>query len=293
MISSENSSGLRHRRRSTWTIVSHLLGRRRRAPRSASSAVQFSTMTIVASAISPMAIARPASENRLIVWPKPTSGSAVNSVPSSRMADRRRPRCGRSSETTAITSDQHDQLDSRASRRTSSSVVPDPGRAIVGGDDLDALPAATAVSCSSFCSERARDRQDVLVLLHDHDAADDFAGAVEVDGAAPLVVADLEVADVLQVDRRARRASRPTTRNSSLSRSSLSIDAAQLVVAVGDLDHASAGFLKHALDRGDHLPERDAAPWPAAAETSSPDTASPARRPTRLRRRRAPSAAPA
>ena len=31
------------------------------------SAVQFSTITIVASAISPMAIARPASENRLIV----------------------------------------------------------------------------------------------------------------------------------------------------------------------------------------------------------------------------------
>ena len=43
-------------------------------------------MTIVASAISPMAIARPASENRLIVWLKPTSGIAVKSVLSSRMA---------------------------------------------------------------------------------------------------------------------------------------------------------------------------------------------------------------
>ena len=43
-------------------------------------------MTIVASAISPIAIARPASENRLIVCLKPTSGSAVNSVLSSRMA---------------------------------------------------------------------------------------------------------------------------------------------------------------------------------------------------------------
>ena len=43
-------------------------------------------MTIVASAISPIAIARPASENRLIVWPKPTSGSAVNSMLKSRMA---------------------------------------------------------------------------------------------------------------------------------------------------------------------------------------------------------------
>ena len=40
-------------------------------------------MTIVASAISPMAIASPASENRLIVWPNAESGSAVKSVPSS------------------------------------------------------------------------------------------------------------------------------------------------------------------------------------------------------------------
>ena len=43
-------------------------------------------MTMVASAISPMAIARPASENRLIVCLKPTSGNAVNSVLNSRMA---------------------------------------------------------------------------------------------------------------------------------------------------------------------------------------------------------------
>ena len=41
---------------------------------------------MVASAISPIAIARPASENRLIVWLKPTSGSAVNNTPKSRMA---------------------------------------------------------------------------------------------------------------------------------------------------------------------------------------------------------------
>ena len=44
------------------------------------------------------------------------------------------------------------------------------------------------------------------------DAADDFAGAVEVDGAAPLVVADLEVADVLQMRSACRPAARPTTR---------------------------------------------------------------------------------
>ena len=54
-------------------------------PRRASSAVQFSTITIVASAISPMAIDRPASANRLMVWSKRRGGRAVNSVPSSRM----------------------------------------------------------------------------------------------------------------------------------------------------------------------------------------------------------------
>ena len=47
------------------------------SPRIDNSAVQFSTITIVASAISPMAIARPASENKLIVCLNPTSGNAV------------------------------------------------------------------------------------------------------------------------------------------------------------------------------------------------------------------------
>ena len=52
---------------------------------------------------------------------------------------------------------------------------------------------------------RTRDRQHVLRLLHDDDAADDLSGAVEVGGAAPQVVAHLQVADVLQLHRRARR----------------------------------------------------------------------------------------
>jgi hypothetical protein len=84
MISSENSSGLVtdtiDRIRISWRS-DRLTG-----PRIDSSAVQFSTITIVASAISPIAIARPASENRLIVWPSTASGSAVNSTLSSRIA---------------------------------------------------------------------------------------------------------------------------------------------------------------------------------------------------------------
>ena len=62
--------------------------------------------------------------------------------------------------------------------------------------------------------ERAGNRQDVPVLLHDHDPADDFSGAVEVDGAPALVVADLDVADVLEPDR-FPVGRRPMTRNSS------------------------------------------------------------------------------
>ena len=51
-------------------------------PRFASSVVQFSTITIVASAISPTAIASPARDSKLIVWPNAASGSTVNKHPS-------------------------------------------------------------------------------------------------------------------------------------------------------------------------------------------------------------------
>ena len=83
MISIENSSG-----RVILAVARMIVSLRSAAvtsPRRASSAVQFSTITIVASAISPMAIERPASANRLIVWSNADSGSAVNSVPSRRM----------------------------------------------------------------------------------------------------------------------------------------------------------------------------------------------------------------
>ena len=253
MISSENSSGL----------VTDAIDRTRiscrssrlTAPRIDSSAVQFSTITIVASAISPIAIARPASENRLIVWLKPTSGSAVNSVLSSRIAIG--PIGGPDvAQKQQRHDDQHDQLDAQRLEELPQR-RPDPGRAIVGGDDLDALPAATRRSCCELLLERARDRQDVLVLLHDRDAADDFAGAVEIDGAAALVVADLQVADVLQRDRRAVAAAADDERLELVE--VVAVDhAAQLVVAVGDLDHPAAGFLEDALHGGDHLLQRDA-----------------------------------
>ncbi len=83
MISSENSRG-----RATPEIELRMI-RRRCSPVAsgceASSAVQFSTITMVASTISPIAMKRPASENKLIVWLNPDIGIAVNNTPSSRM----------------------------------------------------------------------------------------------------------------------------------------------------------------------------------------------------------------
>ena len=83
MISNEKSNG-----RATLAIDPSTIFRRSASVAfgcDASSAVQFSTITIVASTISPIAMNRPASENRLIVWWSADIGSAVNSTPSSRI----------------------------------------------------------------------------------------------------------------------------------------------------------------------------------------------------------------
>ena len=105
--------------------------------------------------------------------------------------------------------------------------------------------------------ERSRDREDVLVLLHDGDAPDDFPDSVKVDGTAPLVVPHLEVADILQRDRRSI-CTAADDQEIQLVDGLRADDTAQLIVAVGDFNHASAGFLKNALDRRDHLLERNA-----------------------------------
>ena len=84
MINNENSSGLVTDAIERMRIS--CFSARLTAPRIDNSAVQFSTITIVASAISPMAMARPANENKLIVCRIATRGIAVNSVLSRRMA---------------------------------------------------------------------------------------------------------------------------------------------------------------------------------------------------------------
>ena len=136
MISIEKSSGL--------VIVggrlndrAHLLRAASGAALRASCAVQFSTITMVASAISPMAIASPASENRLIVWPNAASGRAVNSVPSSSTqtgadggADVSQRHGNDEDDDEQLVDDGLEEVRQR---------VPDQRRAVVGRDDLDAL----------------------------------------------------------------------------------------------------------------------------------------------------------
>ena len=105
--------------------------------------------------------------------------------------------------------------------------------------------------------ERSRHRQDVPALLHDGDAADDLAGAVEVGDAAPQVVSDLEVPDVLQLD----GLSVPVAAEDEeleLVEVRCVDTAAQLILAVRDLDRASASLLKRTLDGCEHLPQGDA-----------------------------------
>ena len=83
-----------------------------------------------------MAIASPASENRLIVWPNSVSGSAVNSVPS------RSTQIGATDARTFLERDADDENDDEQlvddGLKEVRERVPDEGCAIVGRDELDA-----------------------------------------------------------------------------------------------------------------------------------------------------------
>ncbi len=106
--------------------------------------------------------------------------------------------------------------------------------------------------------ERTRHRQDVATLLHDRDAADDFAVAVEVSDAAPKVVSDLDVADIFEVYRLAGHVA-PDHEELELVHALGANAAAQLVLAVCHLDRASSGFLERASHGGQHAVQRHAA----------------------------------
>ena len=194
MISIENSSGLVIVA-VAWMMVA-IFSAAVRPGRRASSVVQFSTMTMVASAISPMAIASPASENRLIVWPNSVSGSAVNSVPS-RSANRRDRRAD-VPERDADDENDDEQLVDNGLKEVRER-VPDEGCAIVGRDELDAR-GKRRLQLLEPSPQRVGHRQHVAALLHDGDAAHDLAGAIEIGNAAAEVVAGLQVADVLEMN---------------------------------------------------------------------------------------------
>ena len=105
--------------------------------------------------------------------------------------------------------------------------------------------------------ESARNCQDVLVLLHDRDTAHDLSRAIKIGRAAPLIVADLKITNVPQI----YRLSVPcAAHNQKLQLVEVVIvdDSTQLVVAVRHFDHPPAGFLKHVLEGGDHLFQRNA-----------------------------------
>ena len=118
-----------------------------------------------------------------------------------------------------------------------------------------------ALSASSFCSRLAGDREHVPALLHDRDAADDLAGAVEIGDPAAQVVADLQVADVLELHRLSAAVAAEDEELQLVD--ALAADAAaKLILAAGDLDGPAARFLKRALHRREHVRQRD----PALAE---------------------------
>ena len=96
-----------------------------------------------------------------------------------------------------------------------------------------------------------------MVLFHDDDAAHNLAAPVEIHGAPALVVSNLDVSDVPKTDRLAFFV---TAENQIFELVNvLAVDGAtQLIVAIGNFYHASAGLLKDILKGGDDLLERDA-----------------------------------
>ena len=133
---------------------------------------------------------------------------------------------------------------------------PDPCGAVVRRNDLHA-GRQRAADLLQFLVKRLRDRKDVLVLRHDHNAADNLSSAVEIDGAAALIITNLEVADIPDVDGVPIFVA-PDNEVFQFVDVAIVDGSAQLVIPVRNLDHSSAGFLKHFLDGRHHLAQRNA-----------------------------------
>src|SRR5262249_31351398 len=102
-----------------------------------------------------------------------------------------------------------------------------------------------------------RNRKNILILFHDHDAADNFAFAVEVHRASALIVSDLDVTDISQVNRLPFLVA-SKKEIFQLVDIVVADPTSQLIIAIGHLDHPAAGFLKNFLNGANHLFDRNA-----------------------------------
>ena len=135
--------------------------------------------------------------------------------------------------------------------------LPDERRPVVGRHQLDA-GGQRRLELLQLAAERVGHGQHVSALLHDGNAAHDLAGAVQIRDPAAQVVARLHVADVLELHGLAGLVAAEDQKLELVEVVGLE-RAAKLILAVGHLDRASAGFLERAFDDADDLPEGDTA----------------------------------
>ena len=101
--------------------------------------------------------------------------------------------------------------------------------------------------------ERSGYRKDILILRHDNNAAHNLAIAVEINRTAALIIANLDITNVADIDRLVFFVS--THHKVFELVDVLVIDgSAQLVITIGNFNHAPAGFLENFLNGSYHLP---------------------------------------
>src|SRR5262249_22874565 len=123
--------------------------------------------------------------------------------------------------------------------------APDQRRTVVSGYDIDAGRQG-CFHLNELGIERPGNLEHILLLLHDDNAANNFAGAIQVGNTASLVVANLDISDIFEVN---RFAVSTTSEHHLLKTIDVVVvdHTADLIVAVGNFDRSAAGFLKRTL----------------------------------------------
>jgi hypothetical protein len=101
--------------------------------------------------------------------------------------------------------------------------------------------------------QRLGDRQDILVLLHDHDAADHFSGSIEVDRTAPEVIPRLHVTDIFQEHRLPVLPA--DEKMIQLGNVFIVENSAQLIFTIRDFNRAASDFLKRSAHGANYVIE--------------------------------------